>query len=280
MPASTTSAERRDFLIASIATGFALAVKPVAASTIITDETGLKTATVGITAPGGPMPAYTARPANARAALPTIIVIQEIFGVHEHIQDLCRRLAKLGYLAIAPELYFRQGDPRKYPDIEKLLSEVVAKVPDAQVMTDLDATAAWASSNGGDSKKLAVTGFCWGGRETWLYAAHNPNILAAAAWYGPIEPPKSPIKPDNPIDIAASLKVPVIGFYGGKDQGISQDSLADMKKALTEAHKNFDINIYPDAGHGFNADYRPSYNAEAAHDAWNKMLAWFKKYGM
>lgn len=272
--------DRRDFLAASIATGFALAVKPVAASTITTDASGLQTSTVSITVPGGPLPAYCAKPAAAKGPLPTVIVVQEIFGVHEHIQDLCRRLAKLGYLAIAPELYFRQGDARKYPDIDKLLSEIVAKVPDAQVMDDLDATAAWAATHGGDEKRLAITGFCWGGREVWLYSAHNPNLKAAAAWYGPIEPPKAPLKPINPIDIAADIKVPVIGFYGGKDQGISQESVEKMRAALTAAHKTFDLNVYPDAGHGFNADYRPSYNAAAATAAWAKMLAWFKQNGV
>ncbi|QLG87100.1 dienelactone hydrolase family protein [Chitinibacter bivalviorum] len=267
---------RRDFLKTTLLTGFALAVQPVAASTIQTDSTGLTTESIRI----GEMPAYLAKPANASGALPTVIVIQEIFGVHEHIQDICRRLAKQGYLAIAPELYYRQGDPRQISDINTLIKELVMKVPDAQVMSDLDATAQWAAAHGGDQQRLAVTGFCWGGRITWLYAAHNPNVKASAAWYGRLTGDTNANFPRNPIDIASQLKSPVLGLYGGKDQGISQESVAQMLAALKRQRQPFNLMVYEDAAHGFNADYRPSYHAAAAQDGWKTMLAWFKQYGV
>jgi carboxymethylenebutenolidase len=272
------SPTRRDFLKTSMLAGFALAVKPVAASTISTDAEGLATEFIKI----GDLPAYVAKPANASAALPTVVVIQEIFGVHEHIQDVCRRLAKQGYLAIAPELYFRQGDPRTYSDVNTLIKEVVNKVPDAQVMQDLDATTTWVASHGGDANRIAVTGFCWGGRITWLYAAHNPHLKASAAWYGRLIGEASANTPQQPLDIARDkkLKSPVLGLYGGQDQGISQDSVAQMRQALKQQSQDFSLAVYDSAGHGFNADYRPSYQAAAAQDGWQTMLAWFKKHGV
>lgn len=267
---------RRSFLQASVLTGFALAVQPVAASTMQTDSAGLTTGWVQI----GDLPAFRAQPENATGALPTVIVIQEIFGVHEHIQDLCRRLAKLGFLAIAPELYFRQGDPRQFADVSTLIKEIVSQVPDAQVLRDLDATVAWAAQHAGDPARLAVTGFCWGGRITWLYAAHNPKVKASAAWYGRVVGAKSAMNPQQPIDIAKQLKSPVLGIFGGQDQGISLESVEQMREALKRQQQPFQLVIYDEAGHGFNADYRPSFHAAAAEDGWQTMLAWFKRFGV
>jgi carboxymethylenebutenolidase len=211
---------------------------------------------------------------------PTVLVVQEVFGVHEHIKDLVRRFAKLGYFAIAPELYARQGDPSKYTDIPTLISEIVSKVPDSQVMSDLDATEAYAKGTGkADTNKLAITGFCWGGRIVWLYSAHNPALKAATAWYGVIDRPRTELQPKYPIDLAADLKAPVLGLYGAADTGIPVESVERMRAACKAANKTCEIVIYPDTPHGFNADYRPSYRPEAAKDGWAKMLAWFKDHG-
>ncbi|WP_273430166.1 dienelactone hydrolase family protein [Chitinibacter tainanensis] len=271
-----TTETRRDFLKASVASGFALAVQPVAATTLQTDSTGLTAGMVQI----GPLPAYRAMPAAATGPLPTVIVIQEIFGVHEHIQDLCRRLAKQGYLAIAPELFYRYGDARQYAEVDSLIRELVSKVPDAEVLADLDATAAWAASQGGDPQRLAVTGYCWGGRITWLYAAHTSKVKAGVAWYGRLVGPTNPNTPRQPIDVASQLKAPVLGLYAGQDKGISLESVAQMQAALKAQKQSFAFQIYDTAAHGFNADYRPSYNAAAAQDAWAAMLAWFKRFGV
>jgi carboxymethylenebutenolidase len=225
------------------------------------------------------MPAYRAMPARG-GNHPIVLVIQEIFGVHEHIKDLCRRFAKAGYLAVAPELYARQGDVSKLSDIQQIMG-VVGKVPDAQVMSDLDATAKWAAANGGNGSKMAVTGFCWGGRATWMYAAHNPQLKAAAAWYGPLVGDPTPLKPTNPVDIAKDLKVPVLGLYAARDTGITQEHVAKMREALRAAgNKNAEIIVWSEAAHGFNADYRPSYSASAAPDAWNRMMLFFKDHGV
>ncbi|WP_432720914.1 dienelactone hydrolase family protein [Jeongeupia wiesaeckerbachi] len=279
-PNAPDDASRRVFISGAIAAGFALAVRPVAATTIDTDEGGLKVDTVQIPAAGGVMlPAYRAMPEGAKAPLPTVIVVQEIFGVHEHIQAVCRRLAKSGYLAIAPELYFRQGDPRKLPEVDQLM-KLVMSVPDAQVLSDLDATVAWASRNGGDAKRMAITGFCWGGRIVWLYAARNPPLKAAVVWYGRLAGTVSANTPKQPLDVAAEIRMPVLGLYGGQDKGISAESIAQMRAALKATKAPTDIIVYPDAGHGFNADYRPSYNEAAARDGWQKMLSWFKQHGV
>jgi len=203
-------------------------------------------------------------------------VVQEIFGVHEHIRDICRRLAKLGYLAIAPELYFRQGDPTAYKDVPALIKDLVSKVPDAQVLADLDACAAWAAANGGDANKLAITGFCWGGRITWLYAAHNPKLKAAIAWYGRLVGEASANNPQHPVDVAAQLKAPVLGLYGGADQGIPQDTVERMRSALKAAKVKSEIVVYTDAPHAFNADYRASYRAMPAQAGWARMVDWLK----
>ncbi len=272
---------RREFAVTTLAAGFALAVRPVSAQTIATDSAGLEAGEVQIPVADGQIPAYRAMPSRGEGLLPVVLVVQEIFGVHEHIKDLCRRLAKLGYLAVAPELYARQGDVSKIEDLRQILSEVVSKVPDAQVMADLDATVAWAKATGkADTSKLAVTGFCWGGRIVWLYAAHNPDVKAGAAWYGRIVGDPDDLHPRNPIDVADSLKAPVLGLYGGADQGIPLASIERMRAAVKEAGKAAEIVVYPEAPHGFYADYRPTYRKEAAEDAWDRMLAWFREHGV
>ena len=270
---------RRSFLAGAGSLGFALAAQPISASAILTDSQSLQTGAPAIETGNGVMAGYYAKPAHAGGPLPLVIVIQEIFGVHEHIRDLCRRLAKLGYFAVAPELYFRHGNPALEPDTDTLLREIVAKVPDSEVQSDLDATWRWAGANGADLKRAAVTGFCWGGRQTWLYAARNAELRAAAAWYGKLEGPATANMPRYPLDIAAELKVPVLGLYGGQDQSISLASVEKMRAALKQAGQRDDIVVYPDAGHGFNADYRPGYNRAAAEDAWHKMLDWFARHG-
>ncbi len=271
---------RRGFIMTSLAGGFALAAGPVAAQTAIkTDAKGLVAGEVKIPVADGNIPAYRAAP-DGKTSLPVILVVQEIFGVHEYVKDVCRRLAKEGYIAIAPELYSRQGDPSRYTEVSRLMSEVVSKVPDAQVMGDLDATVAWAAKNGGNAERLGITGFCWGGRIVWLYDAHNPKVKAGVAWYGRLVGDADPLHPAHPIDIAAKLNGPVLGLYGGKDAGISQDSIDAMKKALAkgdEAAQASTFVVYPDAGHAFHADYRPSYRADAAQDGWTRALQWLNK---
>ena len=272
-----TNFTRREFVMTTLATGFAAAVQPVQAQTqITTDAKGLTAGEVKVATKDGSMPAYRAMPDGGKN-LPIVLVVQEIFGVHEHIKDMCRRFAKAGYLAIAPELYARQGDVSKL-SIDEILP-IVGKVPDAQVMADLDAAAAWAAKNGGNPDKLSVTGWCWGGRIVWMYSAHNPKVKAGVAWYGPLVGPATELKPKNPIDIAKDLKVPVLGLYGGADGGIPNDTVEKMREALKAAGSSSEIVLYPDMPHGFNADYRPSYRKEAAEDGWKKLLAWFKKNG-
>jgi carboxymethylenebutenolidase len=271
---------RREFVVTTLATGFALAVQPVSAETITTDTGGLTAGEVKIPVPDGEMPAYRAEPA-AGGPFPVVIVVQEIFGVHEHIKDICRRLAKLGYLAVAPELYARQGDVSKMENIPEIIAKVVSKVPDAQVMSDLDATVAWAKKSGqGNTAKLAITGFCWGGRIVWLYAAHNPDLKAGVAWYGRLVTGTSELAPKNPIDLVDLLKAPVLGLYGGADNGIPVATVEQMQAALKKANKPSEIVLYPDTPHGFYADYRPTYRQDKAEDGWKRMLAWFKKNGV
>ena len=271
---------RRDFVATVVGAGFALAVQPVAAQQIITtDSAGLSAGALRIASEKGEIAAYRSMPVGGKS-LPVVLVISEIFGVHEHIADLTRRLAKLGYLAVAPELFARQGDPRKLTNIQQIISEIVAKVPDAQVAADLDATLAWAVANGGDASRVAVTGFCWGGRQTWMYCARNPKVKAGVAWYGRIEDTVTLNQPRHPIDIAAELKVPVLGLYGGKDQGIPLDNVEDMKQALATAGGKSQIHVYPDAPHAFHADYRPSYRKAEAEDGWRRMLDWFRANGV
>ena len=270
---------RRDMVVTALATGFAVAVQPVAAqTTITTDTTGLDAGEIRFKTADGEIPAYRAMPATG-GPFAVVLVVQEIFGVHEHIKDVCRRLAKEGYMAIAPELYARQGDVSKLSMTE--IMPVVAKVPDAQVMGDLDAAVAYARESGrGDTNRLAITGFCWGGRITWLYAAHNPGLKAAVAWYGRLAGEASERTPRHPVDIAAELKAPVLGLYGGADQGIPIQTIERMRAACTAAGKTCEIIVYPGAPHAFNADYRPSYRAEPAKEGWSRMLAWFRRYGV
>ncbi len=275
---------RRGFLVTALGAGFALAVQPVMAQTAITtDSAGLTAGEIQVPTPDGNMPAYRAQPAQG-VHFPVILVVQEVFGVHEYIKDTCRRLAKLGYQAIAPELYARQGDPRQYAAIPDILAKVVSKVPDSQVMADLDACVAWARAHGGDTQRLGVTGFCWGGRITWLYAAHNPGVKAGVAWYGRLTSASSDMTPRHPLDVADKLNGPVLGLYGGQDAGIPQDTVEKMKTILTAsvnpASKASAIHVYPDATHAFHADYRPSYRKAEAEDGWQRMQQWFRKHGV
>lgn len=270
---------RREFVITVLATGFALAVQPVSAQTVTTDAAGLEAGEVKIPVTDGELPAYRARPATG-GPFPTVLVVQEIFGVHEYIKDVCRRFAKLGYLAVAPALYARQGDVSQMADIDEVISKVVSKVPDAQVMADLDATVSWAEQSGkGDTTRLGITGFCWGGRIVWLYAAHSPRLKAGVAWYGRLVGQASELMPRHPIDVAATLKAPVLGLYGGDDAGIPNETVEQMRKALQAAGNPSEIMLYPDTPHGFHADYRPSYRKEQAQDGWKRLQEWFKKYG-
>ncbi|MBO9536930.1 dienelactone hydrolase family protein [Herbaspirillum sp.] len=272
--------DRRTFLKTALGTGFAAAVLPVCAQTMIkTDTAGLTAGEVEITVNGQRVPAYRAQP-EGKTKLPVVIVVSEIFGVHEHIADIARRFAKLGYLAIAPDFFIRQGNPMAYTSIAELQKDIISKTPDEQVMGDIDAYVKWAGENGGDISRLGINGFCWGGRIVWLYSAHNPKVRAGAAWYGRIVGDKSALFPQNPIDIAPSLKVPVIGLYGGKDQGIPVATVEQMKEALQKAGNKSEFHVYPNSGHAFNADYRPSYVEADAKDAWAQVVAWFKSHGV
>ncbi|MDP9053209.1 MAG: dienelactone hydrolase family protein [Acidobacteriota bacterium] len=259
--------------------GFAAAVMPISATAITTDTHGLTAGEVEI--PGGDVriPAYRAKPEGGKA-FPVVLVVQEIFGIHEHIKDLCRRLAKDGYLAVAPYLYTREGDVSGLTEVPEIYAKVVSHVPDAQVMSDLDLTVAWAEKDGGDTNRLAATGFCWGGRTVWLYAAHAAKLKAGAAWYGRVAGPTSEKQPKNPIDLVSELKAPVIGFYGGKDQGIPVGTVEQMRGAIGQAGKPSEIHIYPEAQHGFNADYRPSFDPASAKDAWDRMIRFFAEHGV
>jgi carboxymethylenebutenolidase len=274
---------RRDFVRTSVGSGFAAAVLPVMAQTVVkTSAEGLVAGEVTIDAGGFKLPAYRAAPAG-RTGLPVVLVVSEIFGVHEYIADVVRRFAHQGYLAIAPELFVRQGDPSGYGEIAKLMTEVIGKVPDAQVMGDLDACVAWAAKQGGDTGRLATTGFCWGGRITWLYAAHNPQVRAGVAWYGRLVGQTSALTPRHAVDLAGELKAPVLGLYGEKDGGIPLDTVERMKAALaggSAAARRSEFVVYPGAGHAFHADYRPSYQKAAADDGWQRCQAWFRQHGV
>jgi len=274
---------RRGFVGGAVGSGFAAAVLPVTAQTEVkTDASGLVVGEVTIPVGDFRMPAYRAAPAG-KANAPVVLVVSEIFGVHEYIADVARRLARLGCMAIAPELFVRQGDAGAYGEIAKLMSEVIGKVPDAQVMGDLDACVAWARAQGADTSRLAVTGFCWGGRITWLYSAHNPAVRAGVAWYGRLVGAASPVTPSHPVDLAGKLNGPVLGLYGGQDPGIPLDTVEQMKAALARgsaAARKSEFVVYPDAPHAFHADYRPSYRQDAAEDGWKRLQAWFKSQGV
>lgn len=278
----TRDFSRRDFVATAVGSGFAAATLPVGAQTISTDSAGLDAGPVNVPTGDFQLPAYRAKPAG-KTGLPVVLVVSEIFGVHEHIADVARRLAKQGYLAIAPELFVRQGDAKSYTDIPRLMSEVVGKKPDAEALADLDACAAWAAANGGDAGKLGITGFCWGGRITWLYSAHNPRLKAGVAWYGRLVGEASALTPKHPVDLADALKAPVLGLYGGQDPGIPLPTVEKMKAALSAgsaAAKASEFVVYPEAPHAFHADYRPSYRKDAAEDGWKRCLAWFKRHGV
>ena len=289
LPGQSTEAgaSRRTALKAALGVGYAAAALPIMAQTAIkTPSDGLKTGETTYEVNGFKVPAFYAAPAG-KSNLPVVLVVQEVFGVHEYIADTARRFARAGYLAVAPELYARQGDPSTYNEIGKLIAEIVNKVPDEQVMADLDGAAKWAGANGGNPQKIGITGFCWGGRITWLYAAHSKNVKAAVAWYGRLVGTSSALTPKHPLDLAASLKAPVLGLYGGQDGGIPLTTVNQMKDALAEAGakgnaaaKASEFVIYPDAPHAFHADYRPSYRKDAAEDGFKRALAWFKGHGV
>lgn len=275
-----TAMSRRGFAMTGLATGFALAVQPVAATTIATDASGLDAGEVKIPVADGEMPAYRAMPAKG-TKLGTILVVHEIFGVHEWIKDVCRRFAKAGYLAVSPDLYARYGDATKIADFKILIDTIVRKADDETVLSDLDATAKWAAGNGGDAGRLGVTGFCWGGRATWMYTAHNPGIKAGVAWYGSMTKHANDTRPVHPIDLAAKMKGRVLGLYGELDKGIPVSEGDEMRAALKAAgDTKSEIVVYPGADHGFLADYRPSYNEAAAKQAWPRALEWFKTHGV
>ena len=284
---SDAGASRRTALKVALGIGYAAAALPIMAQTAIqTSAEGLVTGQTAYEVNGFKVPAFYAAPAGQKN-LPVILVVQEIFGVHEYIADVARRFARAGFLAIAPELYARQGDPRQYSDIARLMSDVVAKVPDAQVMADLDGAVQWAGAHGGNLGKVGITGFCWGGRIAWLYAEQSQNVKAAVAWYGRLAGSPSALTPRQPLDLAASLKAPVLGLYGGQDSGISLTTVNEMKDALAEAGRKgntaarmSEFVVYPDAPHAFHADYRPSYRKAAAEDGFKRALAWFKTHGV
>ena len=285
LPGKSTEAgaTRRTALKAVLGVGYAATALPIMAQTAIkTPSDGLRAGEITFEVNGFKVPAYYAAPAG-KTGLPVILVIQEIFGVHEYIADTARRFAKAGFLAIAPELFARQGDPTQYGEMAKLMTEVVSKVPDAQVMADLDGAVQWAGANGGDAAKMGITGFCWGGRITWLYAAHSTSVKAGVAWYGRLVGASSALTPKHPVEIAPILNAPVLGLYGGQDGGIPLDTVDKMKMALASgsaAAKASQFVVYPDAPHAFHADYRPSYRKEAAEDGWQRAVAWFKANGV
>ena len=274
---SETDLTRREFVATTIAAGIALTARSASAQTAATNSGGLAAGDIKIPVPDGEISGYRARPESG-GPFPIVLIAYEVFGLQEHIKDICRRFAGEGYLAIAPDLYYRQGDVSKLENFDEIF-KIVSKVPDGQVLSDLDAAVEWAAKNKGDAKRLGVTGFCWGGRITWLYAAHSPKVKAGTAWYGRLVGDTAALQPKNPIDVVPALKAPVLGLYGGQDQGIPLDTVEKMRAALKKAGNPSEIIVYPDAPHGFFADTRPSYRKEAAEDGWRRLLAWFKKYG-
>lgn len=256
-------------------------MQPTNASNVITTSSqGLKHGMVQVPVHDGGMEAYFAVP-DLEGRFPVVLVVQEIFGLHEHIRDICRRFAHAGYLAVAPQLYQRQGDASQYTEIPVLIEKIVSKVPDQQVMQDLDASLVWAGLHGGDLSRVAVTGYCWGGRITWLYAAHQPKVKAGVAWYGRLVTGHGPLQTIHPVDITARMHAPVLGLYGGKDAGIPMVDVQKMRERLQQGNENgkaSEIHVYQDADHAFYADYRPSYLKAAADDAWKRCLAWMDRH--
>jgi carboxymethylenebutenolidase len=271
---------RRGFMMTSLIAGFTLATTRVDAQAIHTDSAGLEDGEIQVPVADGHLPGYYARPKGA-GPFPVVLVVEEIFGLHEYIKDICRRLAKQGYMAVSVELYARIADLSKMTDSAVIFRDVISKAPDATVMSDLDSSAAWAFANGGDKTRLGVTGFCRGGREVWLYAAHNPALKAAVAWYGPVAGTDTPIQPQTVLEMASTIKCPLLGLYGAKDPSIAvADVQAAAAKARGAGHEAVEIVVYPDAAHAFHADYRPSYVRDAAEDGWKRMLAWFRAHGV
>ncbi|MEW6163421.1 MAG: dienelactone hydrolase family protein [Pseudomonadota bacterium] len=272
--------DRRVFLKAAVGSGFAAAALPVVAQTMVkTDTAGLSSGDHIIVINGQDVPVYRAQP-EGKTNPPVVLVVSEIFGVHEHIKDVARRFAKQGYMALAPDLFVRAGDATKVANIAELMKTIVSQTPDAQVMLDLDTVVNWAKQRGGDTEKLGITGFCWGGRITWLYAAHNPKVKAGVAWYGRLVGEASANSPRHPIDVAQNLKVPVLGLYGAKDTGIPLESVERMRAALAKGNSKSEIVVYPNSGHAFHADYRPSFNAADAQDGWKRAIDWFRRHGV
>ncbi len=271
--------DRRTFLMTTLMTGFTAAVARADTAPIHTDSAGLDAGEAQIPVADGHLPAYYARPQGA-GPFPIIVVIEEIFGVHEYIKDVCRRLAKLGYLAVAPELYARIADLSKMTDPHEIVAKVISKAPDATMLSDLDSTTVWAGANHGDLNRLGVTGFCRGGRDTWLFAEHNPHLKAAVAWYGPVKGAVSTIQPHTATDLAASLHCPLLGLYGGQDPSIKPADVQTAAQVARDAGHAIEIKVFPDAGHGFHADYRATYNQAAAQAGWSEALAWFKSHGV
>ena len=272
--------DRRGFMKTALGTGFAAAVLPVCAQSVVkTDTAGLTAGEVTVMVNGQAVPVYRAQP-EGKTNLPVILVISEIFGVHEYVADVARRFAKLGYLALAPSLFVRQGDPGAYKSVAEIQKEVISKVPDAQVMADLDAVVAWAKANGGNTAKLGVTGFCWGGRITWLYSAHNPKVKAGVAWYGRLVGSSTALTPTHPVDIAAKLKTPILGLYGAQDGGIPVTTVVEMKEALAKGSSKSEFVLFKNSGHAFHADYRPNYVEADAKEGWKHCLAWLKANGV
>lgn len=271
---------RRGFMMTGLISGFTLATTVVHGQTVTTDSKGLVAGEVKIPTADGDLPGYRAMPEGA-GPFPIVLVVEEIFGVHEYIKDICRRFAKLGYCAVAPELYARLGDLSKMTDAQVIVRDVISKAPDATLLSDLDATTKWATSQSkGDGARLGITGFCRGGRAVWLYAAHNPQLKAAVAWYGPLGGTPTAIQPKTAAEVVGDLKAPVLGLYGGADAGIPVASVEKQRDAAKAAGKTVEIVIFPDTPHGFHADYRPSYRKAQAEDGWARMLAWFKRYGV
>ena len=269
-------------VVNSTGVGFAASVQPIASHTISTDTAGLVAGPATLPSGDFALPVYSARPAGD-GPFPVVLVVCEIFGVHEHIADVARRFAKLGYLAIAPELFVRQGDAKATTDVDTLFATIISKVPDAQVMADLDACVAWATTQGGDVARLGITGFCWGGKVTWLYSAHSAAVKAGVAWYGRLVGARNELQTKFPIDVAHELHAPVLGLYGGADTGIPLDTVEQMKTALASGNavsKASTFVVYPGAPHAFHADYRPSYDETAAKDGWKRCVDWLKRHGV
>ena len=270
---------RRGFMMTGLISGFTLATETVLAQAIHTDTAGLVAGDMDVPVSDGRLPGYFARPQGA-GPFPIVVVVEEIFGIHEYITDTCRRLAKLGYCAVTVELYARIADLSKMTDANVIFRDVISKAPDATVMSDLDSLVAWAAANGGDPNRMGITGFCRGGRAVWLYDAHNPRLKAAVAWYGPVGGAPTDIQPKSATDVADMLHCPLLGLYGAKDPGIPTAAVQAAAAKARAAGTTVEIVEYPDAAHAFHADYRPSYVRDAAMDGWDRMLAWFRKYGV